>query len=148
MKKFELNNVNTLMFNKLDKINKTPNSEAIKKLKPIFEFKKRTKDGSLTSLTREKKLEIKAVNEYYKSKLSRQSSFYNLRQWNKEFEQSQQFKKNICEFPSIDFHKTKRISGEGEFNAINKDYNNSSISNNPSNYLRTIKFKKMKILQN
>ena len=48
MKKFELNSVNTLMFNKLDKINKTPNSKAIKKLKPIFEFNKRTKDGGLT----------------------------------------------------------------------------------------------------
>ena len=134
-----------MMFNKLHKIHKTPNSDIIKKLKPLFEFKQKTKDGGLT---REQKRDIKAVNQYYRNKLNRQSSFYSLGQWNKEFEQSQQFKKNICEFPSIDFHKTKRISGEGEFNAINKDYNNSSISNNPSNYLRTIKFKKMKILQN
>ena len=146
MKKFELNNVNTLMFNKLDKINKTPNSEAIKKLKPIFEFKKRTKDGSLTSLTREKKLEIKAVNEYYKSKLSRQPSFYNLRQWNKEFEQSQQFKKNICEFPCIDFHKTKRSWIEGGSIDSKKGFN-SSISNNPGNYLMSIKFKNTNLLQ-
>ena len=79
-----------MMFNKLHKIHKTPNSDIIKKLKPLFEFKQKIKDGGLT---REQKRDIKAVNKYYRNKLSRQSSFYSLGQWNKEFEKSQQFKK-------------------------------------------------------
>ena len=130
------------MFNKLERIHKTPNSEALKKLKPLFEFKQKTKDGGLT---REQKLEIKAVNKYYRNKLSRQSSFYSIGQWNKEFEKSLNFKKNICEFPCIDFHKTKRNSGEDAFNVIKKEYNNS-ISNNPGNYFQNAKFKTFKTI--
>ena len=41
-----------------------PNSEILQKLKPIFEFKQKVKDGGLT---REQKLEIKAVNKYYRN---------------------------------------------------------------------------------
>ena len=135
----ELNKVNFLMFNKLDKIQRTPNSEILKKQKPIFEFKTKKMDGGLT---REQKLEIKAVNKYYRNKLKRQSSFYSLGQWNKEFEQSQNFKKNICEFPCIDFHKTKRIFGRDDFNEIKKEYNNSII-NNCGNFFQKVKFKKI-----
>ena len=123
-----------MMFNKLHKIHKTPNSYIIKKLKPLFEFKQKIKDGGLT---REQKRDIKAVNKYYRNKLSRQSSFYSLGQWNKEFEKSQQFKKNICEFPCIDFHKTKRSWIEGGSIDSKKGFN-SSISNNPGNYLMSI----------
>lgn len=123
-----------MMFNKLHKIHKTPNSDIIKKLKPLFEFKQKIKDGGLT---REQKRDIKAVNKYYRNKLSRQSSFYSLGQWNKEFEKSQQFKKNICEFPCIDFHKTKRSWIEGGSIDSKKGFN-SSISNNPGNYLMSI----------
>ena len=132
-----------MMFNKLHKIHKTPNSYIIKKLKPLFEFKQKIKDGGLT---REQKRDIKAVNKYYRNKLSRQSSFYSLGQWNKEFEKSQQFKKNICEFPCIDFHKTKRSWIEGGSIDSKKGFN-SSISNNPGNYLMSIKFKNTNLLQ-
>lgn len=132
-----------MMFNKLHKIHKTPNSDIIKKLKPLFEFKQKIKDGGLT---REQKRDIKAVNKYYRNKLSRQSSFYSLGQWNKEFEKSQQFKKNICEFPCIDFHKTKRSWIEGGSIDSKKGFN-SSISNNPGNYLMSIKFKNTNLLQ-
>ena len=124
------------MFNKLERIHKIPNSEILKKLKPLFEFKQKTNDGGLT---REQKLEIKAVNKYYRNKLNRQSSFYSLGQWNKEFEKSLNFKKNICEFPCIDFHKTKRNSGEEAFNHIIKEYNNS-IVNNAGNNFKNSKF--------
>ena len=129
------------MFNKLDRIQKTPTSEVLKKLKPLFEFKTKTKDGGLT---REQKLEIKAVNKYYKNKLKRQSSFYSLGQWNKEFEQSQHFKRNICEFPCIDFHKTKRSFGfEGiNVNEIKKEYNNPIIDNS-GNFFQKVKFKRI-----
>jgi hypothetical protein len=129
------------MFNKLERIHKAPNSEILQKLKPIFEFKQKVKDGGLT---REQKLEIKAVNKYYKNKLNRQSSFYSLGQWNKEFEKSLSFKKNICEFPCIDFHKTKRGLGEEAFNRIKKEYSNSII-NNGGNYFQRAKFKNINL---
>ena len=141
MKKLELKKVNKLMFNKLDRIQKTPTSEALKKWKPLFEFKSKIKDGGLT---REQRLEIKAVNKYYKNKLKRQSSFYSLGQWNKEFEQSQHFKRNICEFPCIDFHRTKgSFAGEGiNVNEIKKEYNNRIIDN-AGNFFQKVKFKRI-----
>ena len=127
------------MFNKIERIHKSPNSKILKKLKPLFEFTNKKNDGGLT---REQRLEIKAVNKYYKNKLSRQSSFYSLGQWNKEFQKSQNFKKNICEYPSIDFHKTKRIEGGDGFNYIKKEYNNSLI-NTKGNLFNRPKFKKI-----
>ena len=127
------------MFNKLDRIQKTPNSDALKKWKPMFEFKMKTRDGGLT---REQKLEIKAVNKYYKNKLKRQSSFYSLGQWNKEFEQSQHFKKNICEFPCIDFLKTKKSFGGEGINEI-KNENNNPIIDSAGNFFQKVKFKRI-----
>ena len=125
------------MFNKLDRIHKTPNSNILKKLKPLFEFKQKVKDGGLT---REQKLEIKTVNKYYKNKLSRQSSFYSIDQWNKEFEKSLHFKKNICEFPCIDFHKNnKQLANDGFIN-IKKEFTNYNF-NNTGNSFKKAKFK-------
>ena len=132
------------MFNKLDRIQRTPNSEALKKLLPIFEFKTKGMDGGLT---REQRLEIKAVNKYYINKLKRQSSFYSLGQWNKEFKKSQAFKRNICEFPCIDFHKTKGSFGNDEINEIKKEYN-SSVIDNGGNFFQKVKFKKIDMLAN
>ena len=125
------------MFKKLDKINKIPNSEIFKKLKPIFEFKQKNR---IAGLTREQKLEIQAVNRYYFNKIHKQSSFYSLDQWNKEFQKSQDFKKIKCEFPCIDFHKTKIFSREGGFGEKKKEFNNSIINNN-NNAFKKSKFK-------
>ena len=72
------------------------------------------------------------------------SSCYNFNQWNRDFEQSQCFKKNICEFPCIDFHKTKRGLGEETFNRIKKEYSNSII-NNDGNYFQRAKFKNINL---
>ena len=94
------------MFSKLDTIHKKPNNEIIKKLKPEFEFNQKFKDGGLT---KEQKAEIKTMNNFYYKKLKKQSSCYNLDKLNKEYEQNQYYKKNICEFPCIDFHKRKQI---------------------------------------
>ena len=93
------------MFKKLETIQKTPTLLSFGKCKPMFEFKEKIKDGGLT---REQRLQIEAGNKYYKGKLRRQGSYYSLDKWKKDFEQSQHFKKNICEFPSIDFYKTRQ----------------------------------------
>ena len=130
------------MFNKIERIHKTPNAKSVKKFKPLFQFKQKSKDGGLT---REKKLEIKSVNKYYKNKLKRQTSFYNLEQWNKEFEQSLNFKKNICEFPCIDFHKSKKSPNELSFNLIKKE-NSNSLVHNVGNIFQNSKFKTIELL--
>ncbi len=122
------------MFSKLDRIHKKPNDEILNKTKSAFEFKKKLKDGGLT---KEQKSEIKAMNNYYYKKLNKQTSCYNLEKLNKEYEQSQYLKKNICEFPRIDFHKTKQNSMESELS----NYNNFII-NNFNNKFKNTTFKK------
>ena len=115
------------MFSKLDRIHKKPNNEIINKLKPAFEFKQKLKDGGLTKI---QKSEIKATNNYFYKKLNKQTSCYNFEKLNKEFEQSQYFKKNICEFPCIDFHKTKQnFMGRKSSNYDNTIPNNGSVFN-------------------
>ena len=121
-----------MIFKKLDRINKSPNKELIAKRRPVFEFKQKGKNGGLT---REQRLEINADNIYFFRKLHRQSSCYSLNQWNRDFEQSQSFKKNICEFPCIDFRKSK-----AEDEKLAKDYNNSVIKAS-NNLFRKAKFK-------
>lgn len=117
-----------MIFNKLDYIHKTPTPLSKKYLKPVFEFKKNNKD---CVMTREQRLELDAGNKFYKNQLVKQSSHYNLGQWNKDFQKSQNFKKIICEFPCIDFHKTQRsYIGDGSFYGENKNakYNNVNLN--------------------
>ena len=121
------------MFTKLDRIHKKPNDEIINKLKPAFVFKKKLKEGGIT---KEQKSEIKAMNSYFYKKLNKQVSCYNLEKLNKEFEQSQYFKKNICEFPCIDFHKTKQIFIDRK----SSKYDNTIIKD-PNNKFKNIAFK-------
>lgn len=116
-----------MIFNKLDYIHKTPTSLSKKYLRPVFEFKKNSKDV----MTREQRLELEAGNKFYKNQLVKQSSHYNLDQWRKDFQKSQNFKKIICEFPCIDFHKTQRsYIGDGSFYGENKTakFNNVNLN--------------------
>ena len=123
------------MFSKLNTIHKKPNNEIISKLKPTFEFKKKLKDGGLTKI---QKSEIKATNNYFYKKLNKQISCYNFEKLNKEFEQSQYFKKNICEFPCIDFHKTK----QNFMDRKSSNFDNTIIKNS-NNQFKKITFKKL-----
>ena len=124
-----------MMFSKLDRIHKKPNDEIFDKLKPAFLFKQKLKDGGLT---KEQKSEIKAMNNYFYKKLNKQTSCYNLEKLDKEFEQSQYFKKNICEFPCIDFHKTKQ-----NFMGRRSSYCDNTIIKNSNNQFNKITFKKL-----
>lgn len=130
-----------MIFNKLDYIHKTPTSLSKRYLKPVFEFKKNSKDSVMT---REQRLELEAENKFYRNQLYKQNSHYNLDLWNKDFKKSQNFKKIICEFPCIDFHKTQRsYIGDGSFYGDNKTskYNNINF-NIHFNAFDRIKFKK------
>ena len=124
----------------METINKTPTFLSYRKCKPSFEFKDKVKDGGLT---REQRLQIEAGNKYYKGKLNRQGSYYSLSQWKKDFEKSQNFKKNICEFPCIDFYKTRRDSvgkDKGMESVKNMKFFNL-FSNNSYNYFNNTRFK-------
>jgi hypothetical protein len=128
------------MFKKLETINKTPTFLSYRKCKPSFEFKDKIKDGGLT---REQRLQIEAGNKYYKGKLSRQGSYYSLSKWKKDFELSQHFKKNICEFPCIDFYKIRRDLEDKDkgLNSVKNMKFFNLFSNNSYNYFNNTRFK-------
>lgn len=129
--------INEILFKKIYKIRNASSEDAIKKLKPIFEFKQKLKD--------KEKAKLKEINNYYFKKIGRQGSLYSNNRWKKDFERSQFFKKNICEFPIINFLDSynKRTLGDGII--MNKDYN-SFILNSSNNYFNDVKFKHLKSL--
>ena len=106
-------------------------------MKPIFEFKQKLKDNE--------KAKRKEINNYYFKKISRQGSLYNNNRYKKDFERSQFFKKNICEFPIINFLDSynKRTLGDG---VIMNKYYNSFILNSSNNYFNDVKFKHLDLL--
>ena len=76
-----------------------------------------------------------------KDKINNQNSFYNKDKFKKDYEQSQTFKKNICEFPSINFNKIRNYSPNFSTNRNNfsKKFDSSVISSNA--LLKELKFK-------
>ena len=126
------------MFFKLNKIHQTPTSKGVKKLLPNFEFKK---NKGIWGIDREKKLEILKVNKYLKNKINKQNSFYNLNKFNKDYKQAQNFKKNICEFPSVNFNKIKNYSStySNNRNDNGKKLNTSIIRS--TSLFKELKFK-------
>lgn len=131
---------------KLDYIRNNPTPISIKRIKPLFEFKNKIQDGGLT---REQKLELIAGNKYLKNKINRQSSFYSLKRWINDFGKTQHFKRNICEFPSIDFFKTHKDStyGGGFYNP-QKIANYTKFDGYSSVYFNRTKFKKINPIKN
>ena len=95
----EFNKMNALILTRLFLINRTPTPLNKKACTPMFKFKKRIKTKGLT-------LEQKEENIIYKNKLKRQTSYFNINKWNNDYKKAQNYKKNICSFPSIDFRKT------------------------------------------
>ena len=138
LEKLEQRKINLLMFTKLNKIHQTPNHKIIKKILPNIENKnKRT-----ISINREKKLEILKINKYLKNKINNQNSFYDVNKLNKEYKQNQNFKKYICEFPSINFNK-KYSSSTCRNNDDNKKYNTSIIGS--TSLYKDVKFKNVNV---
>ena len=113
------------MFNKIFYIRKASNEEAIKKLKPIYEYKNNKRDPH--DILNQRKL--KQQNKLYLQKIGQKHSFYNNDQWRKDFAKSQFFKKNICLFPALADTKYK-----------NKDIFNIKYKN----YFDDVKFKDLR----
>ena len=126
------------MFKKVNEIHRSPCSRSANKIIPVFELKK---NRGFLSFNKEKKLEILKINKLLKDKINKQNSFYNIDKFNKEYEQSQTFKKNICEFPSINFNKIGNYSPTFYSNRNNysKKFDSSVISSN--GLLKELKFK-------
>jgi len=75
----------------------------------------------------------------YKRLLNCGKSIYNHKKLLKQYKESQNYKKNSCKYPSIDFHKMQRISNY--FSTLNNPKNELSIFNN-NNLLSKEKLKR------
>lgn len=109
------------MFKKLDVIRNISPRSFLKKIKP-FTFSNKIYDGGLT---KEQKYQINKSNKIYINGIRRQRSVIDVRKMEEDFEKSQQYKKNICKLPAINFHKINNKKKE-ETN----DQNNSIIKQN------------------
>ena len=73
-------------------------------MKPLFQYSK-------IAMPSNKKQEIMRVaqeNLHMLKRLSERTSVYNVDRWNRDYSLSQYYKKNLCQYQSIDFNKTQR----------------------------------------
>lgn len=137
-------NLNSLLLKNYNSINKLPFQEKIKILKPLFETNiNRT---PYSSFTPEQKYQIDITNKYFFNKLKNQNTFFNSREWERDFKQNQIYKKNICSYPCIDFHKSVQRKIEDEKAKIKKIYYNTTV-NFYTNLFNKTKFKEFKLFQ-
>ena len=66
--------------------------------------------------------------------------------WEKDFQKSRMFKKNICAYPSIDFHKSVQRKIEKEKIENQKNYYNTTV-NFYNNLFKKTKFKNVKLYE-
>ena len=103
VKKDECKKVNTLILNRLININRTPTPLNKETCKPAFNFKTKFRRKGLIL---EQNTKIREGNILFKKLIKRQTSQFNLNKQKDEYKRAQNYKKNICSFPSIDFRKT------------------------------------------
>ena len=122
VKNNEFKRTNTLILSRLIFINKTPTALNKETCKPIFNHK--IKSNKKRGLTIEQNLQLKEGNIYFRKKLSRQTSCFNLDQWKDDYKRAQHYKKNICSFPSIDFRKTFQNYFDKESDRFKSNFSN------------------------
>ena len=103
-----------------------PYKEKIKFLRPLFDDN--SKKISYRDFTKEQKYEIHKTNKYFFHRLEKTTSCLNSQKWEKDFQKSRQFKKNICEFPNLNFRKTMQIELERQKSFNEKKYSNTAIN--------------------
>lgn len=82
----------------------TSHQKELKKRKPLFAFKQ-----NLFSQTRKWDLfKITQENQHLLKRLNERQSLYNSNKWEKDYDKSQTYKKNICVFPSITFNNPNK----------------------------------------
>ena len=123
--KYEIDNDNKVLFKKLYELDKNGLKKAKKKWKPIFQFTKASIGGN-------KKHEIIKVaqeNLFMLKRLNERGSVYSVDKWQKDYEISQYYKRNRCQYPSIDFYKTQRCNTFGNmFYGVNNNETKKTFS--------------------
>ena len=97
-----------------------PYKEKVKFLRPLFEDN--SKRISYRVFSKEQRYQIEKANKYFFHKLEKTTSCLNSQKWEKDFQKSRQYKKNICEFPNLNFLKTIQIKLEREKSFSEKKY--------------------------
>jgi hypothetical protein len=110
-----------------------------KKFKPLFDIKKKKQ----TSINKYFTSRVEQDNQQMLKRLVDLPSNYNKKLWNKDFEKSQEYKKNICVFPSIKFFKNNEKENEFERNLHSSHHKNINMntninSNDPNNNINNI----------
>jgi hypothetical protein len=103
-----------------------PYKEKVKFLRPLFEDN--SKRISYRVFSKEQRYQIEKANKYFFHKLEKTTSCLNSQKWEKDFQKSRQYKKNICEFPNLNFLKTIQIKLEREKSFNEKKYSNTTIN--------------------
>lgn len=133
-----------MLLRNFNSINKLPFSERLKHLKPLFEFNGNR--NPYTTFTREQKYNIDKSNEFFLSRLKNKTSVFNSNDWEKDFIKSRSYKKNICIYPMIDFHKSVQRKLEKEKEENQKMYYNTTVNFN-NNLFNKTKFKEVKLFE-
>ena len=123
------------MVKKFNLIYKLSDKDKAKFLKPFFEDN--PKRVSYRDFSKEQRHEIQKANTDFFYKLDRTTSCLNSEKWEKDFQRSRRFKKNICEFPIINFQKTKQIKLEREKSFNERRYCNTIINNSNNRFNRS-----------
>ncbi len=108
------------------------------KRKPKFEYKQ----NLFSNCRKYDYIKITQENQHLIKRLNDRQSFYNTKAWEKDYEKSQNYKKNLCVFPSIDFHKTsmentKKKKFENTQYSLFGRIKNIKIDNTQNNFHKT-----------
>ena len=110
-----------ILYNKLHDIDKNGRKTISKSFKPVFQFKKNQREeyikNGIKTLAQE--------NLFILKKLINKNSQYCATKYEKDYRQSQKYKKNICHYPCIDFGVSKSNN-----EPIVENYKFNNIDNN------------------
>ena len=132
------------MLKNFHNIKKLSFSEKIKKLRPLFGYRNNKSKSSYSSFTREQQYQIDNANKFLFNRIKNKNSVFKVWEWEKDYQQSRIFLKNICEYPSIDFHKSIQRKIEKEKSENQKNYYNTTV-NFYTNLFKKTKFKNVKL---
>ena len=132
--------LDSTLLKKSNYIHKLSYKDKVKFLKPLFEDNKNR--VSYRIFSKEELNDKEYNNKYFFNKLNIKNNYPNLKKWERDFQQSRQYKKNICSLPCVDFHKTMQINIDKEKNENKKRYINITL-NLDNNKFNKIKFNKV-----
>jgi hypothetical protein len=95
---------NFVLYKKLYDIDKNGHKKAVKNMKPLFRYSKVTMDGN----KKDEIIRVAQENLYMLKRINERSSVYNVDKWDRDYRISQYYKRNHCQYPSIDFNKTQK----------------------------------------